>query len=365
MSEEPGNFKNRISELTQKLRTRMQSLTRRGASPSSEPGLTEGAPSGTSFFKNLGASIRHFDPAAASEWATGIFQNQANYGFYGKLFTILLCSYFVADLTAILAGKLLPEVQPSHARNAFGMHRSRTLQDYDVIMARNLFNSKGIIPGEEVFNPNGMDEGGTPVRTTLPFELIGTLILQDEQRSIATIADKSASQVYPVRIQDEIPGKAKILKIEAKKVIFVNETNHKREFVDLPDTPETAPKVAVSGRSNSGLGIEQVAANQFVISHTEVDKALADLNNILTQARAVPNFENGQPAGYKLFQIVPGSIYQKLGIQDGDVIVGFDGQNANDPAAAFEKLSNLKNASHMDLSIKRGGKLQSFSYDFR
>ena len=104
MSDEPGNFKNRISELAQKLRTRMQSLTRRGDSPSAEPVSTEGAPAGASFFKNLGTSIRHFDPAAASEWATGFFQNQANYGFYGKLVTVLLCSYFVADLTAILAG---------------------------------------------------------------------------------------------------------------------------------------------------------------------------------------------------------------------------------------------------------------------
>ena len=97
------------------------------------------------------------------------------------------------------------------------------MEDYNVIFSRNLFNSQGIIPGEEGPNTGApIDLGGAPVRTSLPFNLIGTMILRDETRSIATIEDKSASMVYPVRETDEIPAKAKILRIEPRKVTFIN-----------------------------------------------------------------------------------------------------------------------------------------------
>lgn len=359
MSDEGGGIKSKLGGLAQKVREHVKVMTQRSGAPEGEA-----APSTAgSFFKRLGASARMFDPAAASDMASKFFQNQRNWGFYGKFATIVLSAYFAADLSAILAGKMLPEAPVSHARGGFGFHRTHQLDDYNIVMSRNLFNENGVIPGEET--ENVFNTGGTPVRTTLPFELIGTMIFEDENHSIATIQDKSANQVYPVRIQDEIPGKAKIMKIEARKVVFVNEQNHHPEFIDMPEEAQPSHVSVASNHSSPDSGINRVAANQFVISHSEVEKALSDLNNILTQARAVPNFENGQPAGYKLFQIVPGSIYQKLGIQEGDVITGFDGQPANDPAAAFEKLSNLKNTSHLDLQIKRGGQLQTFSYDFR
>jgi general secretion pathway protein C len=95
-----------------------------------------------------------------------------------------------------------------------------------------------------------------------------------------------------------------------------------------------------------------------------VDKALSDINNILTQARAVPNFENGVASGYKLFQIVPGSIYDKLGLQNGDVITGLNGEPINDPGKAFEMMSQLKTSNHLELQVRKEGKPAStYTYD--
>ena len=73
---------------------------------------------------------------------------------------------------------------------SFGTHRNRTLEDYNDIFSRNLFNSAGTIPGEEVSNPNLLSDQGPPVRTSLPFDLVGTMIMRDELRSIATNTKK-------------------------------------------------------------------------------------------------------------------------------------------------------------------------------
>jgi type II secretory pathway component PulC len=62
---------------------------------------------------------------------------------------------------------------------------------------------------------------------------------------------------------------------------------------------------------------------------------------------------------------VPGSIYDKLGLKNGDTIMGVDGQPINDPAKAFELLGKLKEgASHMELAVKKpDGKTQNLTYD--
>ena len=184
----------------------------------------------------------------------------------------------------------------------------------------------------------------------------------------ATIEDKNENTVYPVRIDDEIPGKVKILSIEPTRVIFVNTASGRREFVDLPDLNVGtsisigAPTGASKGR---GAGIEQLSPGQYNVSRTEIDKALSDMNKILTEARAIPHIENGVPSGFKLIQIVPGSIYDKLGLKDNDVLCGVDGDSINDPGQAFALLASLKTRSALELCVKRGGKMNNFSYLIR
>ena len=316
------------------------------------------------WLKELQHKAQNFDPAATAEWLNRSFQKRGA-AFYGKLVTIVLCTFFLADIAAIVAAKFIPK--PPAVRSVRGLGPSkkyRTVDDFNVVSSRNLFNSQGLIPGEESPIGGPQDPGGPAIKTTLPFNLIGTLILRDELRSIATIEDKSAAAVYPVRVQDEIPSKARILKIEANRVTFLNVSSGRREYVDLPEDMGNAPRITLGGVPKpSGPGIEQLSPTQYNISRTEVDKALSDLNNILTQARAVPNFENGAPAGYKLFQIVPGSIYQKLGLKDGDVIAGLNGNPINDPGKAFEMLSQLKESPHMELQVKRDGRTSTMVYD--
>lgn len=306
-----------------------------------------------------------FDPAAIAEWTGKAFQKRG-LGFYGKILTILLCTYFLADLTSLLVGKFIPEPPPVRVSRLGGpgMSRPKTIEEYAVIHARNLFNSRGLIPGEEV---PGQDLGGAPIKSSLPLNLIGTIILQDDKLSVATVEDKTASQVFPLRPEDEIPGKMKVVKVEPYRVIFVNTASGRREYLELPqDLAVSNPQITLSPRGGVGAGgIERLSPTQFNVSRQEVDKALGNLNQVLTQARCVPNFENGMPSGYKCFQIVPGSIYDKLGMQDGDVICGLNGQNIDNPGKAFEMFNELKNSNHLELCLKRDGKVQNYAYDIR
>jgi hypothetical protein len=57
-----------------------------------------------------------------------------------------------------------------------------------------------------------------------------------------------------------------------------------------------------------------------VVSREDTEQAFKDLNQNLEEARMVPNFENGQPAGYRRYQPVDGSKLDQLGLKSGEVI---------------------------------------------
>lgn len=301
-----------------------------------------------------------------------IFQKK-NFGLYGKALTVVGSAFFISDLTALVAEKWIPEPPPltsafqsslGAASGSSGVQSRRLeIDKYNVIFARNLFNSQGLIPDEEGLILG--DGSGAASRTQMPLALIGTLVLRDEIRSLATIEDKGdAGKVYPVRMTDEIPNKIRITKIEPYKVTFLNLSNRRLEFIDLPqDAAASVPRT--SGGGGTKVGVEQLSNTRFVVSRREIDSALVNLNKILTEARAVPNFENGVAKGYKLFQIAPGSIYEKLGIQNGDVIHGVNGEPMVDPGKAFTMLSELKTTNHLELTINRNGKDQVMVYDIQ
>ena len=97
----------------------------------------------------------------------------------------------------------------------------------------------------------------------------------------------------------------------------------------------------------------------------ELDRALGDFNNLLTQARAVPYMEGGQPAGFQLVQIDPGSFYEKAGFKIGDVVQGVNGDPVTDVSKALELFNALKTGTHVEIQVKTDGKASTRVYDIK
>ena len=234
--------------------------------------------------------------------------------------------------------------------------------NYEIISERNLFSSK-----QPKKSGDSIDLEAEPVLSTLNYQLIGTVIFHNPARSLAAIQDKSDNKLYPVRAGDQMGDNVQILSVEPRKVIFINTTARRREYIEIPEDPAikitAAPKIGKT--SPAGGGINQVEENKFVISRTEIDSQMANFNVLITQARAVPEMRGGQMIGFKLMQIVPNSFYQKAGFKENDVIKSVNGEKITDAAKALELLQNLKSMPSLDMTIERGGKDIPFNYDIR
>jgi general secretion pathway protein C len=268
---------------------------------------------------------------------------------------LAIAAYFLADLAMQVAIPNFPSPAPPRPRPTSSIE-PKTFDLYHQIMARNLFSEKNLIPNNDV----GLGIDGAPVKTSLPMTLLGVIVLSDEGKSVASVDDKGTNLVWAVRAGDMIGNDVEVEKIEETRMIFLNKRDRRREFVELPQDLILAKRAAPSRPS---AGIQHFGEDRVLIDRKEVDKVMENFNEVLTQARCVPNFEGGRAAGYRCFQIEPGSIYDKLGMKDNDVICGINGEPVNDPAKAFSLLQQLKTARNIELCINRDGKISNKTYE--
>lgn len=109
----------------------------------------------------------------------------------------------------------------------------------------------------------------------------------------------------------------------------------------------------------------KVDGNKVTVSKTKVDSTLQDLNQVIQQARMVPNYENGQVDGFKIFGIKSGSIFQDLGLQNGDVINNINGTQIDSLEKALPMLQLLKTESSYTIDITRKGSKQSMNINIQ
>ena len=271
----------------------------------------------------------------------------------------VLCANLVGDLFALLFEKYLPTPPVSllSARNRGGS-QTANLAQYDVVTDRNLFSSKAPKKASD-----GIDLEAAPVLSTLPLQLIGTVIFHNPARSLAAVQDKTENKMYPVRMGDQINDNVQILSVETRRVVFINNTAHRKEYLEIPEDPGI--KISTSSYAKPSAGISQVDDTKFVISRSEIDSQMANFNVLITQARAVPEMRGGQMIGFKLTQIVPGSFYQKSGFNENDIIKSVNGEKITDAAKALELLQGIKSMPALDMVIERNGKDISRNYDIR
>jgi len=211
------------------------------------------------------------------------------------------------------------------------------------------------------------DMSSAPVRTSLRVKLLGTLVSTLPGWSIGSVLDLTSQRSSTVMIGDRVQN-AEVLSIERDRVIIAN--NGRREYISAEGGDGAAPPpppVATTRPVNEpyGAGIKALDDNNYEVPRSEVDRALANLNDLAMQARIVPAFKDGQAEGFKLFSIRPDSLYSKIGIVNGDVIKRINGFEMNSPEKALEVYTKLKDANRIDIELDRNGTTMRKTYNVR
>jgi general secretion pathway protein C len=205
-----------------------------------------------------------------------------------------------------------------------------------------------------------------PIISQIKYQLVGTVVADDPKWSLCVLIDPATRTpgLYGV---GSVLEEYKITSISRKKVMLNH--NGRIEYLDLdedPSKPRPTPAQAAAGEgAPSGDGVREVGPGKYIVAQSEIDSTLTNLNQVAMQARIQPNFENGKANGFKMFSIKPGSIYQKIGLQNGDVIRKINGFEMNSPDKALEIYQKLKDSKHITIEVDRNGKVSTMDYTIR
>lgn len=203
----------------------------------------------------------------------------------------------------------------------------------------------------------------TPVRSSIRATLVGTALANPVRYSLCQLTNGDTNETLVYAIGDQFMGTV-IYAIEKDRVLIDNDGHN--EYID--NSAAAAPNLGVFTPPTGPTGpqadnsVRQLSDNQYVLAKSTVNAALTDLSQLATQARIVPSFKNGVANGFKLFSIVPDSLYAKIGIQNGDVIRRINGYEMNSPDKALEIYQKLRDANRIEVEIERRGETIRKSY---
>jgi general secretion pathway protein C len=278
----------------------------------------------------------------------------------------LIVSQFIGLFLPDSSAAIPPPAYNPNLDPANGLADTKMLEFYMPICERNIFDSQKRSPcTQEVTDAPGqgkpVDMEAAPVKSDLAATLLGTMVSTNPNYSFATIQPKTGKDSAPYYIDQMIMDEGRIYSIVRNKVFFIR--NGHREFLEVENLPNIFMSPAEPGPAASG-GVK-LDGDKAIVSRSMVDSTLGDLNQVIQQARMVPNFSNGKVDGFKIFAIRPGSIFQELGLKNGDVIQRINGTEINSVEKAIPMLQLARNDSQISIDLVRGGTKKSLTIDIR
>lgn len=221
------------------------------------------------------------------------------------------------------------------------------LETYQIITKRNLFGATDVQPQAQV-----------PVANVQKpkLRLVGVSIGSKGEK-IAIVEDLNKNEQDVFELNQQVFSFGKLIDIGPEAV--------KLQYSDRVDTLEIEEGSGGGASPASGSSESSSEETEFSVPEAELSDALANLPLLLSQARAVPYFRNGQSIGMRLFAIRSGSLYEKLGLKNGDIITAVNDSSLSDPAQALKLFEQLKSERSITVKAERNGEQKTLQYSIR
>ncbi len=243
--------------------------------------------------------------------------------------------------------------------------------DYSVIRKRNIFNPAAAPeePEKAGATEKGLEGEFTP--TALKLILHGTVIASNPQNNAAVIEDPVKRKQELYHLNEKVAPKAVIVQIDRFRVLIDNAGRMESLSMEFEDLKKGSSGKMKSGRKQRGVvsaslqnAIRKIGEDQVIVDRRYLDSQLKNMNKLMVDIRAVPSMDgDGRMNGFKVFQIKKGSIYDRLGIKNKDVIQQINGQPLDSAQKGLDLFMALKNESRFIIDIMRNSKKQTLSIE--
>lgn len=264
---------------------------------------------------------------------------------------------FYAGVAARLAGPPASAQQQAFPVNEIHFPR-QPISAYKAVLERNLFDTRtSAAPKTEKVDVASLEE------TKLNLKLWGTVTgatnadyaviedvksrNQDLYRAGDTIQTAVVKEIFREKVVLTVDGKDEVLQMQDLKTGTA--TRRSRSAAAAPSAPSGKP----------------IRAQRISLRRSYIDQAMTDVASLMTQVTIQPHMENGVPSGLSLSSIKPNSIFRRMGLRNGDVITGVDGNEISTVDDALRLVDNLRSSSSLSVQLKRRGREKNIEYRIR
>lgn len=227
------------------------------------------------------------------------------------------------------------------------------------IINRNIFNVTGEIPKEDMESGSKKNDYAIflkqpcePPSESLPVNLVGIIYTGDSKTNLVAVQDPDIDGVDVYHEGDKILdyGSYSVFRIPNPTIAEFRYGGKKicRSLVSSATNVVQNP----DADSNSS---EEVDANTVVLTRDEITQNTGQgLSKLINTVRIAPSIAGGNVEGFKVFSITKNSLFDKIGLQEGDVVLQINDQKLDNPTKGMVIYESLQYENQIEFTIKRG-----------
>jgi general secretion pathway protein C len=292
---------------------------------------------------------------------------------------VIACLLAADTANAVFAAIVLPPPERAAESAAAEPVAAAQWTDRQAILDRNVFASATLAPEVQT-------RGDVPEEleaTQLPLTLLGTAASQDPRFAWSAIQDRDQKTTLILGIGGSIQDKATVVRIERQRVVLLEGGVHRELTFDeeelTPRLASAAPAAATGPAARRAEAITkaqqrraarlqrlaetaQPAEDSFQVPADQIQAAIANPAELFSQARILPKYEEGQMRGVQISQIKPGSLFEQMGLQEGDLVTEINGIPIDSPEQSARVLQEFSSGKPLNIGgIGADGQPRSFT----
>ncbi len=263
---------------------------------------------------------------------------------------IALGLYFAVDAgMTVVAHVLTPEAAVVAPRRADTSRpeRAKAQVPGSRIVERNLFGEAAlVVPAKPV---------AEPVKREIGLDLVGTIVADGDQGVAAIIFDRASKAQDFFRVGQAVRPGVTLKSVQRKSAVLGSAQGD--VLLTMGDEQGGAPP-AQEPPSEAGT------ASGFALSRGTLEESMQNLGQVMQQAH-IEKVSRGGTNGYRITSIQNGSVFDRLNLQNGDIVTGINGQEITDPGQFTEFYNSLPQHDSITVNLYRRGRKHDLTFSLQ
>ena len=268
----------------------------------------------------------------------------------------LACFLLAQSINTVVAAFLASSPVGTEPAPTDGTAAPGAARDPQIILTRNLFHASTLSPAVGALPA----EDEVLEATQLPLTLLGTAAAEVPELSWAAIEDRESQQTLVLRIGDSVRNQAQLRRIERKRIVLEERGALRELALEEPEGLVSTPAPSLPALARNRPRGPRVTPPQMAVAPEEGPRSPAQL---FSEARILPKYDAGQMVGVQVSAIKPGSLFEKMGIQEGDTITELNGIRIDSPEQSAKILLELTRSDAFTVQVENASGTHTLDID--